>query len=288
MTNELACCGLCGRRAGAVFVARDRISERRFDVACCAGCGLWFTSPKLSRVELDDYYTAADAPGWTQRHVGRWLRQWRARWCADGLRPGRALDVGCGNGEMLLALGRMGWDVVGTERVEASALPARRMGLEIHAADLEVCRLAPASFDLIILWHVLEHLSEPLATLDEVARLLRPDGRLVVAVPNIASWQARLAGSAWYHLDVPRHLYHLDRRTLALLLRRAGFGVERVARADLAYDVRGWWEWWCTGAWRNHAAAFAALGVAPVSLVASLTGLWPDASATVIVRATLR
>lgn len=211
------------------------------------------------------------------------MRQRRARWCAHGLQPGRVLDVGCGNGEMLRALRRLGWDVVGIERTEATAGPARRLELEVHAGGLEACRLAASSFDLIILWHVLEHLSDPHAALGELARLLRPAGRVVVAVPNVASWQARLAGPEWYHLDVPRHLYHFDRRTLTHLLARAGLRVERVARVDPAYDVRGWWEW----ARRCPGRVLAGVGLAPLSLSLSLTGRWPDASATVIVRATL-
>jgi SAM-dependent methyltransferase len=232
-TQEPSVCCVCGSRTKDPGLgARDRASGHRFEVVRCAGCGLQFTSPRPSTAELESYYPPASAPGWVECQAQRWLRWWRARWCARGLTPGRALDVGCGSGGMLIALQRMGWDVVGLERTEASAEPARRLGLEVHTAGLTDSRLREATFDLAIVWHVLEHLPDPVAALHEIRNRLRPAGRLVVAVPNINSWQARLAGPAWHHLNVPRHLYHFDPQSLQLVLNHAGFQVEGVAHVD--------------------------------------------------------
>jgi hypothetical protein len=99
--------------------------------------------------------------------------------------------------------------------------------------------LVEGSFEVVTIWHVLEHLPEPRVVLEGVRRLLAPSGRLVVEVPNFGSWQARLGGADWFHIDVPRHLLHFDRRALEGLLTRAGFTVERRQTFSLEYDAFG-------------------------------------------------
>jgi SAM-dependent methyltransferase len=95
-------------------------------------------------------------------------------------------------------------------------------------------------FDEVILWHVLEHLPDPRETLQEIRRIVRPGGRLVVAVPNFSSFQAKWAGAAWFHLDLPRHLFHFPLETLRRLIEECGF----VSRSEHHFSLRqnpfGW------------------------------------------------
>ena len=87
---------------------------------------------------------------------------------------------------------------------------------------LETLNLPAASFDAVVLWHVLEHLTDPTKTLVEVERLLRPGGTLLVGVPNFGSFEARLCQDKWFHLDVPRHLAHFTPDSLVKALEQAG------------------------------------------------------------------
>jgi 2-polyprenyl-3-methyl-5-hydroxy-6-metoxy-1,4-benzoquinol methylase len=143
--------------------------------------------------------------------------------------PGAVLDVGCGRGLMLADLAARGWRTVGVEASDVASAHAREvLGLDVRIGELADCRLPAGSFEVVTLFHVLEHLEDPDATLSEVHRLLAPDGRLLLEVPNLGSLQARLSGGAWFHLDAPRHLHHFDRRSLLAALDRAGFKVLRL------------------------------------------------------------
>jgi SAM-dependent methyltransferase len=143
---------------------------------------------------------------------------------------------------MLVALRRRGWRVLGIERNEAVAETARRaLGIEIVATPIESLP-ADAQFDLIIMFHVLEHIGDPLTLLRECAKRLAPGGRLITNVPNFSSWQSRFAGSKWLHLDVPRHLVHFTPQTLAATLDRAGLRLTEISYASLEHDPYGWVE----------------------------------------------
>jgi SAM-dependent methyltransferase len=135
----------------------------------------------------------------------------------------RVLDLGAGDGRLAAALAGAGHRVTAVE-------PFREVGAGRDLPDATVLQtsvdeldLPDASFDAAVLWHVLEHLAEPGATLERVRRWLVPGGRLLVGVPNLASLQAELGGERWFHLDRRRHLVHFTPRGLALLLGRAGF-----------------------------------------------------------------
>jgi SAM-dependent methyltransferase len=92
----------------------------------------------------------------------------------------------------------------------------------------------------VVIWHVLEHLHDPKGTLHEANRILRPGGRLVVAVPNLSSLQARWAGAGWFHLDLPRHLWHFPLASLRMLLSDCGFEIQSEHHFSLRQNPFGW------------------------------------------------
>ena len=90
------------------------------------------------------------------------------------------------------------------------------------------------------MFQVLEHLPDPLATLHKCAQLIRPGGTLIIGVPNLDSWQSRFSGSHWFHLDVPRHLFHFSRQSLSHALMLAGFDISHVSFVSFEHDPYGW------------------------------------------------
>ncbi len=122
-------------------------------------------------------------------------------------KPLQVLDIGCGRGNLLRAFATLGCSGLGIERpgLHFADLPA---DVTIIHDDLKTAQIPDNSVDIIVLWHVLEHLSDPEQTLTECRRIAAPGALLVIEVPNFASWQARLFGRYWFHLDLPRHLHH--------------------------------------------------------------------------------
>ncbi len=136
---------------------------------------------------------------------------------------GRLLDVGCATGEFLVAARERGWQPVGVELSAHAAAVARRRGLGVQVGTLAEANFGPASFDAVTMLDVIEHLSDPLAELSEVHRVLRPGGILCVETPNWDSVYRRLLGRRWAALQPRLHLLYFDRSTAAEMLRRAGF-----------------------------------------------------------------
>lgn len=141
---------------------------------------------------------------------------------------GRALDVGCGNGAHLLLLKRLGWEVAGFDLADHTVPEVREAGIRVHTGSLEAWASGKdGSFELITLWHVLEHVEEPRAVLRSIRRLLAPGGILMLEVPNRESLPAKIFRQHWIGYDLPRHLSHFTAKTVSRLLHEAGFTVIR-------------------------------------------------------------
>jgi 2-polyprenyl-3-methyl-5-hydroxy-6-metoxy-1,4-benzoquinol methylase len=237
--EEVACL-LCGSRRWSLLVeAPDSTAGGTglwFVVVQCHDCGLCFTNPRPNRDTINQFYPEVYLPHRTPR--ARRTRRRTPPWLRFGHRPrkerqvfpwhgnGRLLDFGCGGGSFLERMHRHGWRVTGVD-ISRTAVERIRteLGLRALMGSLPHPDLDPASFDVISMWHSLEHVHDPLGVLREAHRLLVPGGKLVVAVPNIDSLPFRWFGHAWYGLDLPRHLTHFAPTTLHLMLERVGFRV---------------------------------------------------------------
>ncbi len=235
--EEIAC-NLCQSDNYVVlFEGQDRLHGLGgpFRLVRCQQCGLIYLNPRPTRREMERYYPpdyepyaqgVEGAKGFISNLDYRYGIAKRCRVITKRKRPGRILDVGCGVGHFLNGMKQRGWRVFGTEvSKEAAAYARKRFDLEIFVGPLEQTEFPAAYFDAVTLWHVLEHLHDPLATLREINRLLKDDGLLVFAIPNWHSVDARLFGKYWAGLDMPRHLYVFPRPALKELLAKSGFKI---------------------------------------------------------------
>ena len=195
----------------------------------CTTCGLVYQNPRPALVEMaahypPDYESYAPEPdaensSWLLRQAIRYGVAKRCRYVTRYKRAGRLLDMGCATGIFLQGIRNCGnWEPYGVEINEHAAHIAQEHGLDVRLGTLEQAGFADEFFDVVTLWDVLEHLHDPAGSLREIYRILKPDGLVVIRVPNASSWDSRLFGRYWAGLDSPRHLYVFTPVTLNALL----------------------------------------------------------------------
>lgn len=236
-------CPACGHGRFVVLLeGTDRLyrtTDRRFQIVQCQACQLIRLHPQPTPKELLRYYPSGywyvpseDAASRLEEFYRRLVLRDHLRFVESALKgqgsDGLLVDVGSGGGLFLALMKDRGYRVLGLEySVEAAAIAWGYYGVPTVCASLSRAPLPDASCAAITMFHVLEHLYDPAAYLQAAHRLLRPDGRLIVQVPNASSWQFLLLGENWTGLDIPRHMYSFRDRDLILLLDRCGFEVIR-------------------------------------------------------------
>ena len=248
--ERLESCPICGKPEfrNKLVVEDKTVSHESFAIVQCVGCNFQFTNPRPNEAEIGRYYESdayvshnSGAAGLINQayKVARFFTMRRKVSLLNQLAPrrGKLLDYGCGTGHFLAAAQAASWKVAGLEpnaraREEASHRLGQPMGQEGWAA------FEPGSFDAITLWHVLEHVHTLNETLAQLTALLKPDGVMLIAVPNVESLDAQHYRELWAAYDVPRHLYHFAPKTMAQLLKKHKLTVRQTLPMPLdAYYV---------------------------------------------------
>lgn len=250
MELENSKCPACeGKRTKRLFGLDKRASKGDLSVARCEDCGISWTAPLPDKADIAALYPHEYYGGGSKERfptlvesLVRLSRRRRARKIIklNSDIPGRVLDIGCGRGWMLNFLKMEEWEAYGTElSSESSHFAREHLKLNVIINKVEECSFPSSHFDVVTLWHTLEHLLEPFRTLEEVSRILKGDGLLIVEVPNFGGLQARIFRNKWFHLDSPRHLYHFDDKTLTKYLEKTGFKVMKFRNLSWQYDIFG-------------------------------------------------
>ena len=230
-------CNLCGY---SDFKVIER-AEPPFCVVKCTKCGLAFTTPQPSRTFTEEHYSQAYYDKWLKEQLPKRIPMWkkRLRGIKKYRKEGRLLDVGFGLGTFLKVAKDSGFEACGTEISEYACGHAKNdLGIKVFNGTLKEAGFSDSQFDIVTLWHVLEHTPDPKDTLKEACRIMKKNGLLVVAVPNLNNLITRIL----YRLgrgkklkifsikDKELHIYTFSTRTLVAMLEQTGF---RVLKVDL-------------------------------------------------------
>ncbi|PDW03891.1 class I SAM-dependent methyltransferase [Candidatus Viridilinea mediisalina] len=235
---ELVVCPLCGADSSTPLVETpDHFGyvDGSFTVVRCRVCGLGYQNPRPTAAAFEAIYPPSYTPYQTERIEPGSIPPDLVRACAFIAQQqpagGHLLDVGAGVGSFLhaLALLQPHWQTCGLEPSPLPAAQAAHHGVTMQIGTLATAELAAQTWDAVTLWNVLEHLPNPLADLQRIRQLLRPNGCLYLTLPLYDSWDARLFGPYWLGWELPRHFIHFDRVSLTRMLHEAGFALLRMA-----------------------------------------------------------
>ncbi len=220
-------CPICGQTGAREWLrGPDRLHGRQeqYTLLRCPACFLvWLSKPpkaaEMHRHYTDAYDSLISAGG--ENSPGRWRDRNVA--LAPHKQSGVLLDLGCSSGAFLQSLCGKDWDLFGIEMsAESAKLAQAKSGANIFVGNILDAEFPPSSFDVITCFDVFEHLYEPRQVMTRIAKWLKPGGIFYVLVPNVDAAEARVFGSYWHGLELPRHLFHYSPASLKFLAESAG------------------------------------------------------------------
>lgn len=188
-----------------------------------------FTEPRPPKDKLGEYYKSEEYYSHQENKKGFIPKLYervksvnlkhKYKIATQGKRAGKLLDIGCGVGDFIHTAEEHGWQCTGVEpSEEAKAIAKKRIQADIYSSeDLE--KIPDATFDVITMWHVLEHVDDIKWQVSQLQRLIKNDGKIVIAVPNYKSYDATYYKEKWAAYDVPRHLNHFNKETLVKIFK---------------------------------------------------------------------
>ncbi len=254
--KKINSCILCGSSESILLYSA---SERMFGyggnffVKKCSKCSLAFLDPKLSESQLKKYYPSKDyyiynrsskkgqieiireyliahyySPNFLSLLITAFTKNVPAM--PSYIKNGKILDLGCGTGDTLVLLKKLGWDVYGMDIEKNAIATGKKRGLNNleRGTYRDLDKYPDNYFDAIRLYHVIEHLDDPSLCLSLIRKKLKDGGELIMGTPNMESCISKIFKSYWYNLDSPRHLFIFSPRTLKKLVEKNGFSVKKI------------------------------------------------------------
>jgi 2-polyprenyl-3-methyl-5-hydroxy-6-metoxy-1,4-benzoquinol methylase len=212
----------------------------------CSDCFLVFRDLKPEDLQpsdlYKDYYSSKQKPARffnLLEFIVKLFRRWRAFEISKLTDKIRVLDIGCGRGLTLWFLQeKYSADVVGTQISEVAAEYARQsLGLEVLTKDLLEQPFQPNQFSVVTMYHVLEHVPNPVGYIIEIGRILEPGGYLLIEVPNWNSWTRQLVGQFWLGYDVKHHISFFNDASLVEMLKKNGFSLVSHRSFSAEYSI---------------------------------------------------
>ena len=229
-------CPVCNSAAiSSQLNAEDyTVSHQAFEIWQCTNCSLRFTQYAPDPLSVGNFYQSDNYISHTDTNKGiinklyhfvrkaTLKRKLHLIQQTTGIQKGTLLDIGAGTGAFVHSMQQAGWAVTGLEPDAAT----RQRAADLYGLDLQdtvsLFQMPIAGFDAITLWHVLEHVHELHAYIEQIKLLLKENGRVLIAVPNYTSYDAEVYRQYWAAYDVPRHLYHFSPAAIKNLLKQHG------------------------------------------------------------------
>lgn len=238
--ETLTNCPICNSSEFKSFCScvDNTVSRETFQIVRCNSCGFKFTNSRPEEDQLGKYYKSEEyvshsntKKGFinsTYQSVRKYTLLKKLQLISKFYKTGRILDIGCGTGEFLNTCKNAKWQTIGIEPDPE----ARKMAIDNFELDVrdesELKNLQDEGFDVISMWHVLEHVPRLNERVEELKRLIKPKGVIIIAVPNCTSLDAKIYKEDWAAYDVPRHLYHFTPKDIDTLFEKHGMKVFRV------------------------------------------------------------
>ncbi len=238
--KKISECPVCGSENIENFLQLDDyfLTKESFNISHCLECGFKFTNPVPRETDLPKYYESDEYISHSNTSKGlinkiyQMVRNYSIKKkvgvAVANSGSGEALDIGCGTGDFLNAMYKKGWKVKGIEPNETARKNAiNNFNLDVYD-ESRLFDFDEKSFDVITMWHVLEHVYNLDKNLTQIKKILRKDGRLVIALPNADSLDAKIYKKFWAAYDVPRHLYHFNISSFSKLMDKYGFEMVKI------------------------------------------------------------
>ena len=225
-------CPICNSSTSNQFLTciDHTVSRETFYIAQCQSCGFKYTNPRPEEQSLGAYYQSEEYVShsntkkgfinYTYQIVRKYTLLKKLQLLSKYYKTGKVLDIGCGTGEFLNVCKQAKWYTTGIE----PSPDARNMAIKNYNLNIleesEIKNLPSESFDVITMWHVLEHVPKLNERIEDLKRLIKPNGIIIIAVPNCNSLDAKIYKENWAAYDVPRHLYHFIPKDIELLFKK--------------------------------------------------------------------
>ena len=254
-------CPVCqGGEFKKLFEDFDRnlkVDFKKFTLVKCHNCGLGFINPQpepeeLSRYYPKEYHVAGNSDLFEYGPLSLILSKAKNLFFKifhvkpnknvsyPHFERGRFLDFGCGTGRLInkYKTSYPNYEFFGIDIDQAACNKAKKFdNVNIFCGTLEQAKYVDNFFDVISTYHVLEHVPNPKKTLVELNRILKPEGTILISLPNFNSFERIMFGKHWRWMEIPRHLFHFNCRNLSILLQDTGFLVKKITYPDTSLKI---------------------------------------------------